>query len=111
MRDGKLTLAKQKAPLRFVWSFDQVDLCALNPTMVMVSRDPDGRWYLTLCVDTESPAPLEESGHAIGVDLGVKDFAVTSDGERIANPCHLKRKARSLARYQRRMARKQRGSA
>jgi putative transposase len=44
------------------------------------------------------------------VDLGVKDFAVTSDGDRIPNPRHLERKARNLARYQRRMARTQHGS-
>ena len=39
------------------------------------------------------------------------DFAVTSDGQRIANPRHLQRKARNLARYQRRMARCRKGSA
>ena len=47
----------------------------------------------------------------MGVDLGVKDFAATSDRERIANPRHLQRKARNLARYQRRLARCQVGSA
>ena len=47
----------------------------------------------------------------MGVDLGVSDFAVTSDGERIANPRHLDRKARNLARYQRRLARCRKGSA
>jgi putative transposase len=45
------------------------------------------------------------------VDLGIKDFAVTSDGEKIPNPRHLERKARNLARYQRRLARCQQGSA
>jgi putative transposase len=45
------------------------------------------------------------------VDLGVKDFAVTSDEQRIANPGHLARRARNLARYQRRLARCQSGSA
>jgi putative transposase len=54
---------------------------------------------------------LEPAGHAVGVDLGVTDFAVTSDGERIANPRHLARKARNLARYQRRLARCRKGSA
>jgi putative transposase len=44
------------------------------------------------------------------VDLGVKDFAVTSDEKRIANPRCLERKARNLVRYQRRMARCQIGS-
>jgi putative transposase len=45
------------------------------------------------------------------VDLGIKDFAVTSDGETIPNPHSLARRERALARYQRRMARCQRGSA
>ena len=71
---------------------------------------PDGRWYVTFMIDGDDPEPLEPAGHAIGVDLGVKDFAVTSDGERVANPRHLERKAGNLARYQRRLARKQRWS-
>jgi putative transposase len=57
-----------------------------------------------------APPPLEEAGRAVGVDLGVKDLAVTSDGDRIANPRHLERRARNLARYQRRMARCRKGS-
>ncbi|NKE64144.1 IS200/IS605 family element transposase accessory protein TnpB, partial [Lentzea sp. PSKA42] len=92
------------------WSFGDVDVAALNPTMVVVSREPDGRWYVTFAVDTETPALAEPAGHVIGVDLGLTDLVVTSDGERIANPRHLVRKARNLARYQRRMARCQRGS-
>ncbi|MEV0403325.1 RNA-guided endonuclease TnpB family protein [Actinoallomurus sp. NPDC050550] len=111
MKNGELYMAKTKAPLRFVWSFDDVEVATLNPTMVVISRDPDGRWYVTFAVDTDAPEPMDEARHAIGVDLGIKDFAVTSDGERIANPRHLERKARNLARYQRRMARCQRGSA
>ena len=47
----------------------------------------------------------------MGVDLGIKDFAVTSDGEKIPNPRKLARRERNLARYQRRMARCQNGSA
>lgn len=110
MKEGELRIAKTTAPLAFVWPFDDVDLTTLNPTMVVISRDPDGRWYVTFAVDTDDPDDLETAGHEIGVDLGIKDFAVTSDGERIANPRHLERKARNLARYQRRMARCQRGS-
>jgi putative transposase len=51
------------------------------------------------------------TGSAVGVDLGIKDFVVTSAGEKIPNPRHLERKARNLARYQRRLARCQKGSA
>jgi putative transposase len=111
MRGGELRLAKTSAPLRFVWSWPDVDVTSVNPAMVIVSCEPDGRWYVTFTIDTADPDLPPEAGHAVGVDLGVKDFAVTSDGERIANPRHLEHKARNLARYQRRMARCQRGSA
>jgi putative transposase len=111
MRGGGLRLAKMSAPLPYAWSWPEVDVTALDPAMVIISREPDGRWYVTFTIDTEDPEPLPPAGHAVGVDLGVKDFAVTSDGGRIANPRHLERKARRLARYQRRMARCQQGSA
>ncbi len=111
MRDGELRLAKTSTPLRYVWSWPELDLTALNPAMVIVSREPDDRWYVTFALDTSAPKPLLETGHAAGVDLGVKDVAVTSDGEKIANPRHLERKARNLARYQRRLARRRKGSA
>ncbi len=111
LRDGELRLAKTTAPLRFVWSWPEVNVTALNPATVIVCREPDGRWYVTFAIDTDAPEPLEKAGHAVGVDLGVTDFAVTSDGDKIANPRHFDRKARGLARYQRRLARCRKGSA
>jgi putative transposase len=66
---------------------------------------------VTFTIDTEGHEPLSSSGRATGVDLGVNDFAVTSDSERTANPRHLERRARNLARYQRRLARCRQGSA
>ena len=108
---GVLRLAKMSAPLAFVWSWPDVDVTALDPAMVIVRREPDGRWYVTLTIDTHDPEPLSRVGHAVGVDLGVTNFAATSDGDKIANPHYLERKARALTRYQRRMARCQNGSA
>ena len=110
-RDGRLYLAKMDAPVDFTWSWPDIDPAGIDPSTVTVSRDPCGRWYVSFAVDTAGPEPLPATGAAVGVDLGVKDFAVTSGGERIANPRHLERKARNLARYQRRLARKQEGSA
>ena len=110
LRGGELRLAKTE-PLLFVWSWPETDLTGLDPAMVIVSREPDGRWYVTFTTHAPGPEALSAAGRAVGVDLGVKDFAVTSGGERIANPRHLERKARRLARYQRRLARCQRGSA
>jgi len=111
LRAGVLRLAKMGAPLKFVWSWPDVDVTALDPAMVIVCREPDGRWYVTFTIDTDDPEPLPQVGHAVGVDLGVTHFAATSDGGKIANPRHLDRKARALARYQRRLARRQKGSA
>jgi putative transposase len=105
LRGGVLRLAKTDAPLRFTWSWPDTDPAALNPAMLIVSRESDGRWYVTFTIDTAALEPLPPAAHAVGVDLGVKDFAVTSDGEKIANPRHLTRRARNLARYQRRLAR------
>jgi putative transposase len=111
LRGGVLRLAKTGGSLRFVWSWPEVDVTRLDPTMVVVSRESDGRGYVTFATDGEAPEPLERTGHAVGVDLGITDFAVTSNGERIANPRHLQRKALNLARYQRRLARCRKGSA
>jgi putative transposase len=110
-RDGRLYLAKMDVPLAFAWSWPEVDPATVDPSTVTVSRDPCGRWYVSLAVEVPDPEPLPATGRAIGVDLGVKDFAVISDEQRIANPRHLERRARSLARYQRRLARCQPGSA
>jgi putative transposase len=110
-RDGRLLLAKMAAPLEFVWSWPDVDVTSLDPATVTVSRDPDGRWYVSFAVEVPDPAQLPATGLVVGVDLGIKDFAVTSDGEKIPNPHKLARRQRALARYQRRLARCQRGSA
>lgn len=110
MRNGSLVLAKTTTPLKFTWSFADLDITELDPTVVVVSREPDGRWYVSFAVEVPAPAVAPVTTHAVGVDLGLKDFLVTSDGARVANPRHLARKARNLARYQRRLARCQRGS-
>ncbi|WP_433478387.1 RNA-guided endonuclease InsQ/TnpB family protein [Spirillospora sp. CA-142024] len=110
MRDGQLWLAKTAGPLRVAWSWPDVDLAALRPTMAIVSREPDGRWFVTFMVDEEDPDPAAPTGEMVGVDLGLKDFAVTSDGDRVAHPRHMQRHEQRLRRYQRMMARKIKGS-
>ena len=110
-RNGRLLLAKMDAPLRFVWSWPGIDPASLDPTTVTISRDPCGRWYVSLAVDVTDPEPIPATGAVAGVDLGVKDFAVTSGGEKIPNPRKLAHRERNLARYQRRLARCQQGSA
>ncbi len=103
-----LTLAKMDSPLNIVWSRDLPD--GVEPTTVTVSRDSAGRWHVSMLCETVIE-PLAPTGGVVGVDLGLKSFAVTSDGEVIDHPKLLARKTARLARYQRMMARKQKGSA
>jgi putative transposase len=81
---------------------------------VTVSKMPDGRYYASLLMDdgAENPVSNEEgwSGRttrpAIGIDLGLLDFVVTSDGSKYQNPRHLKKHERNLKRKQRKLSRK-----
>jgi putative transposase len=74
---------------------------------VTVSKMPDGRYYASLLLDDGVSTPLSSSeGKAIGIDLGLIDFAVTSDGSKFNNPKHLKKHERNLKRKQRKLSRK-----
>ena len=66
---------------------------------------------MSFAVEVAGPGQLPATGAVVGIDLGIKDFAVTSGGQKIRNPRALARRAQALARYQRRLARAQRGSA
>ncbi|WP_017660373.1 RNA-guided endonuclease InsQ/TnpB family protein [Baaleninema simplex] len=78
---------------------------------VTVSRHTDGRYHASILIDdgSEKPEPNAE-GKAIGIDMGLKHFAVTSDGDKYNNPHHLKQHERNLKRKQRKLSRKQKGS-
>lgn len=77
--------------------------------MVTLRRDPDGRYFVAFMVEEtiEQAAPSQKS---VGIDAGVKDVLITSDGQKSGNPRHLRRYRRRLKWAQRRLARKQKGS-
>jgi len=80
-----------------------------TPKMATVSKTPDGRYFVSFaCAVAINPLPL--TGQAIGVDLGIKDVAVSSDGWKSGNPRHLKSQLKHFKRQQRALARKQKGS-
>jgi putative transposase len=74
---------------------------------VTVSRMKDGRYYASLLIDDGLEKPESSSeGKVIGIDLGLIDFAVTSDGSKYQNPRHLNKHERNLKRRQRKLSRK-----
>jgi putative transposase len=103
LRDGKLTLAKHDAPLDLRWSRPLPEGAKI--TSVTITRDAAGRYHASLLVD-EAVVPLASVDKAIGIDLGLLDLAVTSDGQRIANPRFAAKKQARIARWQRKLARK-----
>lgn len=80
-----------------------------TPKMVTLSRDTIGRYFVSFtCEEVIEAKPL--IGNVVGLDLGIKDVVVSSDGYKSGNPRHLKRQQRHLKRQQRRLARMQKGS-
>ncbi len=78
---------------------------------VTVSRSLDGKYFASLLVDDGIEKPESSSeGKVIGIDLGLTDFAITSDGSKFANPRHLKKHERNLKRKQRKLSRRKKGS-
>ena len=80
------------------------------PSSVTVIRERDGRYYASFVVDRQT-TPLPPCRHEVGIDVGLARLAVTSDGEIIPSPRFLRAKERHLARAQRALSRKRKGSA
>src|SRR5690606_3974514 len=107
-RDGQLTLAKMAQPLDIRWSRPLPE--GVEPTTVTVSRDAAGRWFVSLlCEDTITPAPA--TTNAVGIDAGITSLVTLSTGEKITNPRHERRDRARLAKAQRELSRKAKGSA
>jgi putative transposase len=107
-RDGQLFLAKMETPLDIRWSRPLPE--GTEPSTVTVSRDAAGRWFVSLLCEC-AVEPLPPSGSAVGVDAGITSLLTLSTGEKIANPKHERRDRERLAKAQRNLARKQKGSA
>lgn len=73
---------------------------------VALSRMPDGRYASLLIEDETQKSESSSEGKAIGIDLGLIDFAVTSDGSKYRNPKHIAKHEHNLKRKQRKLSRK-----
>ena len=80
----------------------------LNAT---VSQEPSGKYFVSLCCTDVDIEPLEKTGSIIGLDLGIKEFCITSNGKMFSNPKYLKKSLDKLAKLQRELSRKSKGSS
>ena len=74
-----------------------------------VSQTPSGKYYVSILVETEHEE-LQHTNHNIGLDLGIKDLCITSDGKKYENPKNIRKYERKLVRLQRQLAHKEKRS-
>lgn len=76
-----------------------------------VSRSASGKYYVALCCRLDQDLPkLPSTGAVVGLDVGIKSFSVSSDGVEYPNPKYLRQSEKKLARLQRQLSRKTKGS-
>ncbi|WP_055691004.1 RNA-guided endonuclease InsQ/TnpB family protein [Streptomyces prasinus] len=108
-RNGRLTLAKMTQPLDIVWSRPLPK--GVQPSSATVSQDAAGRWFVSLLCEDSTVRPLPATDTAVGIDVGLDHLLTLSTGEKITNPRHERRDRARLARAQRELSRKAKGSA
>ncbi len=75
-----------------------------------VSQVPSGKYYVSILVET-GHEELPHTKQNIGLDLGIKDLCITSDGREYENPKTIEKYEKKLARLQRQLAHKEKGSS
>ena len=106
VENGYIKLPKLKSPVKIRQhrSFEGVIKSCT------ISKAPSGKYHISILVETEIQK-LPESDMRVGIDVGIKDFAVLSNGESYKNPKHLRKSEKRLAKLQRDLSRKQIGSS
>lgn len=105
-RDGQLFIAKSKQPLNVRWSRELPS----EPTTITISKDSAGRYFVS-CLCRFEPKSLPISKNTVGIDLGLKDLVITSNGFKSGNPRFTRRFANKLAKAQRKLSKKKKGSS
>ena len=75
-----------------------------------IRQNPSGKYFVALCCTDVEMEPLPSTGEVVGLDLGLKAFAVASDGTEYPNHKYLSKSQKKLARLQRQLSRKTKGS-
>lgn len=104
VKDGQFYIAKCSTPIALHWTRGLPS----EPSSCTVSKSSTGQWYVSFICEY---MPAKTSGiDVVGIDLGLKDFAVLSTGEKIANPRYYVKQQKLLKRKQQALSRKVKGS-
>jgi len=103
--NGVLKIAKNKDPLDIRWSRKFFG----EPTSVTVSKDCSDRYFISFAIK-EPVCTLPKLDNTIGIDVGIKDICITSDGNKSGSPQYLRKHEENLAKRQRQLSKKVKGS-
>jgi putative transposase len=104
LKEGKLDLPKME-PIKMVIHREVEGI----PKSITISKTPSGKYYASIITELDiKKAPL--NGEKIGLDLGLKEFAITTKPEKFPNPKYFQKSLRRLKIRQRRLSRKVKGS-
>jgi putative transposase len=95
-RNGSLCMAKSKTPLNIKWSRK----LPCSPSTIIISKDCSDRYFVSCRIEREIKK-LPKINQSIGIDLGIKEIAITSGGFKFENKRYTKRYALKLAKAQR----------
>lgn len=102
-----LTLAKMDAPLSIVWHRPLPEGC--KPSSITITKDSANRYFVSILVK-EDIKPFPVTASMVGLDLGIKSMVALSTGETMGNPRYAASDEKKLAKAQRHLAKKQKGS-
>ena len=103
-----IRLPKLKAPVKMIYHRPLPEGAVIKS--VTVSKTKSGKYFVSILVDTLEPEKLSCNDKKVGIDLGLKDFAVLSDQIVIKNPKFFRRSRDKIAKLQRKLSKKEPGS-
>ena len=77
---------------------------------ITIKKESSGKWYASIIEERNITVPRQEIKKVVGIDLGLTDVVYDSDNNKVTNPRNLKKTAEKLAKEQRRLSRKKKGS-
>jgi putative transposase len=105
IKNGEVYIAKSKEPLDIRWSRPLEG----KPSSITVSKDASNRYFVSFCTEVEIKS-LPKVDKAVGIDLGLTDFVITSNGEKVKPLKALIKYQTKLSKLQKRLSSKTKGS-
>ena len=111
----KITLIQSFKGIKFRCSdlyFKRLQTYKNNIRSATMSKTKSGNYFLSILIDIpqDEIVKFKQTGGSVGIDLGVKDFVITSDGEVFENKHFLKKQENKIKKLQRQLSKKVKGS-